>query len=222
MLSEEMESLVDNELLYNIINYNKSRKNYFRNNKTLSTFSSNVDYERILCARYMKVSRVKKRIVYLMARFQYVWFCTFTFDDYYISKCDRTKKDLIKKVLSLVSDSHYILNVDYGSKNEREHYHCILATNFDINLNKLFQENYSCFCSALKVRYNEEDYKRLSKYINKLSNHCIKDSTKNKRIIYNFKGYDLLFPTSQDKFIAYTLDKLALLDKANVSGKMDL
>lgn len=214
-----MENDINNELLFNIINYNKSRKNYFRNNKTLSTFISNVKYERILCARYMKVSRVKKRIVYLMARFQYVWFCTFTFDNYYINKCDRTKKDLIKNVLSFVPDSHYILNVDYGSKTEREHYHCIVGTNFNLDLNKLFQEKYACFCSALKVRFNEEDYNRLSKYINKLSNHCIKDTTKNKRIIYNFKGYDLLFPTANERFIAYTRDKLALLDKANVSGK---
>ena len=50
-----MENDIDNELLFNIINYNKSRKNYFRNNKPLSTFISNVNYERILCARYMKV-----------------------------------------------------------------------------------------------------------------------------------------------------------------------
>lgn len=211
---------IDNELLFNIINYNKSRKNYFRNNKTLSTFSSNVKYERILSARYMKVSRVKKRVVYLMARFKYVWFCTFTFDNYYINKCDRTKRDLIKNTLSLVSDVHYILNVDYGSKMEREHYHCILGTNYDLDLNILFQEKYPCFCSALKVRSTEDDYNRLSKYINKLSNHCIKESTKNKRITYNFKGYELLFPTANERFIAYTMDKLALLDKANVSGKM--
>lgn len=211
---------IDNELLFNIINYNKSRKNYFRNNKTLSYFISNVKYERILSARYMKVSRVKKRVVYLMARFQYVWFCTFTFDNYYINKCDRTKRDLIKNTLSLISDVHYILNVDYGSKTEREHYHCILGTNFDLDVNQIFQEKYSCFCSALKVRSTEDDYNRLSKYINKLSNHCIKESTKNKRIIYNFKGYDLLFPTANERFIAYTRDKLALLDKANVSGKM--
>lgn len=217
-----MENDINNELLYNIINYNKSRKNYFRNNGTLSTFPSNVDYEKILCARYMKVSRVKKKLVYLMSRFDYIWFCTFTFDNYYIDKCDRTKRDLIKKVLGLVSDNHYILNVDYGSKTEREHYHCIIGTNYNLDLNKLFQENYPCFCSALKVRCTEDDYKRLSKYINKLSNHCIKDSTKNKRIIYNFKGYDLLFPTAQDRFVAYTLDKLALLDKANVSGKIDM
>ena len=210
---------IDNELLFNIINYNKSRKNYFRNNKTLSSFISNVKYERILSARYMKVSRVKKRVVYLMARFKYVWFCTFTFDNYYINKCDRTKRDLIKNTLSLISDVHYILNVDYGSKTEREHYHCILGTNYILDVNQIFQEKYPCFCSALKVRSTEDDYNRLSKYINKLSNHCIKESTKNKRIIYNFKGYDLLFPTANERFIAYTRDKLALLDKANVSGK---
>lgn len=63
-----------------------------------------------------------------MSRCSYVWFCTFTFDNYYIDKSDRTKRDLIKRVLNS-HDFIYILNIDYGKTTEREHYHCILGTN---------------------------------------------------------------------------------------------
>ena len=82
------------------------------------------------------------------------------------------------------------INVDYGKKNERGHYHCIVATNFNLDLRKYLKENYRCFTSCDRIGTSSNDIKRLSKYINKLTNHCIKNTTKNKRIVYNFVGYD--------------------------------
>ena len=189
----------DIELLTKVIEYNKSRYNAFKNGIILEP---NIEYERILSARYMKVSRVKKRLVYLLYNFRYIWFCTFTFDDYYIDKCDRTKKDLIKKCINKF-DFKYILNVDYGKKTERQHYHCIIATNYNLDLDKYLKEHYMCFSSALLCNTDITDLKRLTKYINKLSNHCVKASTKRERIIYNFKGFDLINPTCKDSTFAY-------------------
>ena len=189
----------DIELLTKVIEYNKNRYNAFKNGIVIEP---NIEYERILSARYMKVSRVKKRLVYLLYNFRYIWFCTFTFDDYYINKCDRTKKDLIKKCINKF-DFKYILNVDYGKKTEREHYHCIIATDYNIDLDKYLKEHYMCFSSALLCNTDITDLKRLTKYINKLSNHCVKASTKRERIIYNFKGFDLVNPTCKDSTFAY-------------------
>ena len=191
-----MEDIV---LLTKVIEYNKSRYKAFKNGIVLEP---NQEYERILSARYMKVSRVKKRLVYLLYNFRYIWFCTFTFDDYYIDKCDRTKKDLIKKCINKF-DFKYILNVDYGKKTERQHYHCIIGTNYNLELDKYLKEHYMCFSSALLCNTDITDLKRLTKYINKLSNHCIKASTKRERIIYNFKGFDLINPTCKDSTFAY-------------------
>ena len=189
----------DIELLTKVIEYNKNRYNAFKNGIVLEP---NQEYERILSARYMKVSRVKKRLVYLLYNFRYIWFCTFTFDDYYIDKCDRTKKDLIKKCINKF-DFKYILNIDYGKKTEREHYHCIIGTNYNLDLDKYLKEHYMCFSSALLCNTDITDLKRLTKYINKLSNHCVKASTKRERIIYNFKGFDLINPTCKDSTLAY-------------------
>lgn len=207
---------MDENLMYNIINYNKSRLKAFKNNEQ---FDFNKEYEKKLCARYMKISRIKRRLVDLIIHKDYIWFCTFTFDDYYINKSDRTKRDLIKNSLKNF-DFKYILNVDYGSKTEREHYHCILATNYSFDIDKHLKEHYPCFSSAKLCNKSLEDTTRLTKYINKLSNHCLKESTKNKRIYCNFKSLDQTPLDSYTKRIIY-LKWLAVLDKANTTGKVE-
>ena len=194
--------------LQNIIEYNHNKYLHFINGLP---FTENKEYEKILNARYNKVSRIKKRLVYLLCSCKYIWFCTFTFDNYYIDKCDRTKRDLIKNVIGAY-DFKYILNIDYGKTTEREHYHCIIGTNQDINVNDFIQSNYPCFCLAINCKTGYNDFKKLSKYINKLTNHCIKATTKRQRLVYNFKGFDLLCPTSSDITRSYKLALNRLFD----------
>lgn len=206
---------LDFDLLKKIKDYNQQRGFAFKNGLV---FDYDKDIERILCARYMKVSRVKKRLVYLFARYNYIWFCTFTFDNNFINKCERTKRDLVKKSLTNF-DFKYILNVDYGSKTERQHFHCIVATNYSFNLNDHLVATYPCFSNAKLVSFSDKDIKCVSSYINKLTNHSIKKSTHKQRIVYNFSGYRGLFPTSQEQKIAFLKDYVGLLDKANINGK---
>lgn len=202
------------ELLKQLEQYNHERYLAHLNN---NTFEYNKDFECMLSARYMKVSRIKRRLVYLLSRKKNIWFCTFTFDNYYIDKCDRTKRDLIKNIIN-TRDFQYILNIDYGKTTEREHYHCIIGTNCSLDLNEYLQNNYPCFCLALPVRISKADIDRLSKYINKLTNHCIKSTTKRQRVYYNFKGYDgLKLLDNHEKWALYQIELLALLDKANIS-----
>lgn len=216
----DFEKEYDTLYLSKVIQYNHDRYIAFRDNLP---FKINKEYEKILQARYQKVSRIKKRLVYLLSRFNYVWFCTFTFSDKYINKCDRTKRDLIKSVLN-THDFKYILNIDYGKTTEREHYHCILATNIDMDVNQFFQSFYPCFTLSIQCKKGLNDFKRLSKYINKLTNHCIKATTKRQRLLYNFKGYDTLCPTSRDATIMKDFDfqnlfeNVSLLDKADITG----
>lgn len=179
--------MVDYNLISNIVEYNKLRYQAYKEGVF---FEENKEYEKLLNARYCKVSRIKKRIVFLFTNYDYIYFCTFTFDDNFIGYCDRSKRDLIKSTLNkFSSDIKYILNVDYGKKNEREHYHCIVATNNNGNLRKYLKDTYPFLSGCDRVSTQLKDLKRVSKYLNKLTNHCIKDTTKNKRIVYNFKDY---------------------------------
>ena len=209
----------DIDLLNNVIRYNHNK--YMCYQEGIS-YEVNEDFEKILNARYSKVGRIKRRLVYLLTFSKYIWFCTFTFDNYYINKSTRTKRDLIKNCIN-TNDFKYILNIDYGKTTEREHYHCIIGTNKDINVNDFIKDNYPCFCLAINCKTNYADFDRLSKYVNKLTNHCIKATTKRQRILYNFKGFDLICPTYHDSTIAYINAKLllksydALLDKGVIT-----
>lgn len=206
---EKFEKEFDVELLTKVITYNKQKFYAFKNNLP---FTLNLEYEKILKARYQKASRIRKRLVYLLSRYKNIWFITFTFNNNYINKCDRTKRDLIKMVLN-THDFKYMLNIDYGKKNEREHYHCILATNLDLDVNQFIQFYYEGgFSLSIQCKNGYDDFKRLSKYLNKLTNHCIKATTKRQRILYNFKGYDLLYPTSSERRIAYINDFSSLFE----------
>ena len=197
------------ELLDNVIRYNHYR--YLCYQEGLS-FTPNEEYEKILKARYEKVSRIKRRLIYLLSRHKYIWFCTFTFDNKYINKSTRTKRDLIKSVIN-TKDFKYILNIDYGKTTEREHYHCIIGTNEDIDVDLYIKDLYPCFSLSIQCKKGEYDFKRLSKYINKLTNHCIKASTTRQRLVYNFKGYDSFCPTYKDVSDMVMFDKHILFDR---------
>lgn len=144
----------------------------------------------------------------------------------------RTKRDLIKSVIN-THDFKYILNIDYGKSTEREHYHCIISTNLNFNVNQFIQDSYPCHCLALPCKKGESDFKSLTKYLNKLLNHCLKATTKKQRLLYNFKGYDepllkfLNIGTQKYKedYVTYfssfedEVRKVSLLDKADITGK---
>lgn len=223
-MSNNFDKEYDIDFLSQIIQYNHDRYLSYKNNLP---FTENPEFEKVINARYCKVSRIKRRLVYLLSRYDYIWFCTFTFDNYYIDKCDRTKRDLIKSVIN-THDFKYMLNIDYGKTTEREHYHCVIGTNWDMNVNQFLQNNYPCHCLAIPCKKGRGDFARLSKYINKLTNHCIKATTKRQRILYNFKGYDNYCPTAKDKSLAYMLDfenlfsseNDTLLDKGVITGKL--
>lgn len=221
------DDLIDNELMQRVIEYNHNRYLDFKDGVVSDKIQ---EFERILCARYMKVSRIKKRLVWLLCRFEYVYFVTFTFDDKRLNQKEETRRKLIKKTLGQIQGAKWILNIDYGKKTEREHYHCILGLNnldlngelisyllnnqkqelSDIYLDYKLKQIYPCFVSAERIGKHSEDVKRLSKYINKLSNHCLKSTTSNSRIVYNFKGYDVPEYTSHEKFICYYKDLIKL------------
>lgn len=204
----------DVDFLSKVIEYNHNKYIAFKNDLP---FTLNTEYEKILKARYQKTSRIKKRLVYLLSRYENIWFITFTFNNNYINKSTRTKRDLIKMVLN-THDFKYMLNIDYGKKNEREHYHCILATNLNLDVNQFIQFYYEGgFSLSIQCKKGLTDYKRLSKYLNKLTNHCIKATTKRQRILYNFKGYDLLYPTSEERRLAFMKDFSSLFKECGLT-----
>lgn len=140
-------------------------------------------------ASRMRTSRLRKRISQMLA-FPCL-FLTLTFTD---KTLDNTSKDTRRRyVINYLKsfDSYYIANIDFGRKNEREHYHAIICSD---KIDYSSWHKYGAI-KGEKVRNNlsiddfgvisNESNERIAKYINKLTNHAIKETTKANRIIYS-------------------------------------
>ena len=77
----------------------------------------------------------------------------------------------------------YVANIDFGAQNHREHYHAV------IQCKKIDASSWHKYGAIFieKVRNNGigHDCERLSKYVSKLSNHAIKETTKRCSLLYS-------------------------------------
>lgn len=153
------------------------------------------DIYRVCCnlnrSRQRKKSRVSERIKFMLNSGRCL-FLTFTFTDTSLEKTSRDyRREKVCKWLQL-NGGLYIANIDFGVKDEyidkfgisrvgthREHYHAILLTD---NIVDYTSWKYGAL-NGIEI-YNKSD-KAISQYITKFSNHCLKDSTKNERVIYS-------------------------------------
>lgn len=135
--------------------------------------------EKINRAYYARVRRLKKRIS-LMLLTGTCHFVTLTFTDSILASTSaETRRRYVSRYLSSVG-SEYCANIDFGSENGREHYHAVVKVDsidsspWDVN----GFSNCKKIASAL-------DFAPLAKYVSKLTNHAIKETTKCCRMIYS-------------------------------------
>lgn len=137
------------------------------------------------------------------------FFITLTFkDEFFIGKSKETIRTYIRRYLK-ENCSNYVANEDYGAKNERLHFHCVcnlkskdILTDFGFHTYK----NHLVYCANLKnydfgfscvekVSKATQDlatdipnnHLALSNYINKLTNHALKNTGRRPRLIYSRK-----------------------------------
>lgn len=134
---------------------------------------------RIENARYKKSVRVKKAIEDIVLNSDCL-FLTLTFRDKYLY--NSTMENRRKAVRDFLNSFNcpYVANIDFGTKHEREHYHAVLS---------IERIDYSLWLygaiNGVKIRNGTDDLTRISKYIAKLTNHAIKETTKNFHILYS-------------------------------------
>lgn len=106
-------------------------------------------------------------------------FGTLTFKDKVLSyTSERTRQRYITWYLKN-NTIHYIANIDFGSKNNREHYHFIALVDKKLNC-----KDWKYGASKFQlVPLKKEDLKRTKNYLLKLNNHSYKNTTRQKRII---------------------------------------
>jgi len=135
--------------------------------------------EKINHAYRQRVKRLRRNITAMLLQGT-CFFVTLTFSDETLAKTTaETRRRYVTRFLKTQSDT-YCANIDFGSKNNREHYHgIILADKVD------FAEWDKYGFSNGKAIRNADDSIKLAKYISKLTNHAIKDTTKGARAIYS-------------------------------------
>lgn len=135
--------------------------------------------ERIVNADNARRKRLRARIDSMFDKGKVV-FLTLTFNDEVLSSTSsQSRRDYVRKFLKSVS-KEYVGNVDYGAENGREHYHAVILTDIDD-----FSSWTYGFYKALTVRKDGVDALRVAKYISKLTNHAIKETTKRNALIYS-------------------------------------
>lgn len=161
---------------------------YLANNVYQFEFDNIIDYgvdawdcaKCLFQARNRKRQRIKK---YIRDNFngKYYIFLTMTFTDevlLYTSRSERRK--LIKEFLK-DNTLNSVCNIDFGSKNGREHYHALVSVNDLISHEKYLYGN----INFKEVQFhNYENIDDITDYMLKLINHSVKDSTDNRSLIY--------------------------------------
>lgn len=172
----DYESIVNtglNALSCNQILYDRYYQftNYPYNETTL------IDVWRFRNAYFRKISRIKTHINYATSKFDYSYFITITYNEfnYNKSKILKVSRDIKNSLKDI--DCFYLFHKDFGSKNDRLHFHIILFTN-DLN----FQFNWCRGFSNTKKIKDIND-KALSHYLIKYAYH----SNVGTRIYYSFK-----------------------------------
>lgn len=136
---------------------------------------------RINDATYKRVTRLKNRIQRYLELGKCI-FVTLTFNDETLDQTsESTRRKYVQRCLKDNSD-YYVANIDYGVDDKyshREHYHAL------VQCDKFDKKSWSYGFSFCEVVHKTEDDLKLSKYISKLSNHAIKDSTKRACYIYS-------------------------------------
>lgn len=130
-------------------------------------------------ASYERRNRLEKRISKWLNEYNCI-FLTLTFTDKTLKATTiETRRRYVTRALKQMSDK-YIANIDYGTKNEREHYHAIVVAD---KVNHKIWSDYGAI-NFERIKQSSDSVK-LAKYVVKLTNHAIKESTQQNRVIYS-------------------------------------
>lgn len=133
-------------------------------------------------ASYHRTKRLKERVGSMLVSGDCI-FITLTFSDSTLSNTDEKQRRVAVSRYLKQFNCRYVANVDYGSKNHREHYHAIIQSSV-IDLSS-WRKYGSINVERIRNKDIESDKTKLAKYICKLSNHAIKETTKRSSLIYS-------------------------------------
>lgn len=153
------------------------------------------EYSRISHSKCVRVIRLKNRIFDMIYKNDCL-FLTLTFTD---KSLERTSADFrriaVRRFLNSLNVP-YVANIDFGKKNGREHYHAVVETG-RIDYSKWKYGAINGLKIRNDIRYDvdgvitSESVEKISRYVAKLTNHAIKETTKRSVIIYSRNKFSI-------------------------------
>ena len=133
-------------------------------------------------ASYKRTRRLKERIESMLLSGSCL-FLTLTFNDTTLATTTAKERRVAVSRYLKQFNCKYVANIDFGSKNHREHYHAV------INCEHVDYSSWNKYGNINGERIRNKDIRsdktKLAKYICKLSNHAIKETTKRSSLIYS-------------------------------------
>lgn len=128
-------------------------------------------------------SKIFKELLYWFFFVDYntdykIIFGTLTFNDAALNELSKTTRRRYVSWFLSANVVHYVANIDYGKKNNREHYHFIALTKNNIKKDS-WPYGYDSY-TTIKTKSNLRNRKN---YLMKITNHTYKESTKQERIL---------------------------------------
>lgn len=170
--------------------------------------------DRINDAYYHRLGRLKHRVK-RMCDIGCI-FCTLTFTDEVLNKTsEATRSKYVQRWLTSF-EAPYVANRDYGCQSHREHYHAVICTDLEsvsvadwsygyshfeeVGTTRCYRVDKGIYERNRKKRDDTPEYDgdRTSRYLNKLSNHAVKETTKGARIKYSRNIDAVLFQLESD------------------------
>jgi hypothetical protein len=138
--------------------------------------------QRLNSNEYKRVKRLKDKMLNSVLSNQAI-FLTLTFTDDTLAKTTNlTRRRYVSRYLKSQSD-YYIANRDFGATNAREHYHAVVISK---KVDYSMWRKYGAINSK-RIAPTQTSNVRVSKYVAKLSNHAIKETATQQRLIYSKK-----------------------------------
>lgn len=129
--------------------------------------------------------RIKDRITRMLES-EKALFLTLTFSDKMFARnCSaETRRRYIRRFLK-EQCVEYLANIDFGSTNKREHYHAVVVPKSNIDFLRYREIFDSSMINAQHIRVNDASIKNVGQYINKLTNHALKENGYYQRLIFS-------------------------------------
>lgn len=128
--------------------------------------------------------RIKDRITRMLET-EKALFLTLTFSDKMFQRnaTSETRRTYIRRFLK-EQCCDYLANIDFGATNQREHYHAVVVPKTIIDFAR-YREIFDSNINAQHIRIDDTSVRLVGKYINKLTNHALKENGYYQRLIFS-------------------------------------